>query len=200
MRYAREWADRSGDLAYPEAIRMLIVEEQRHATALARFMEMNDIPRIRHGFTDRIFRRMRNLFGSLEIAIGVLVTAEIVGKVYYLTLANATTSTVLRAMCDQIHREEIAHVEFQTQQLARLRIERSLPLLMVTHALHRILFNSTVVVVAVSHRTTLRRGGLSFRAFWLRCRHEFARDLRAMDPREHQSPNSAGSIESAFAK
>ena len=41
MRYAKEWADRTGDAAYPEAIRMLIVEEQRHASVLGRFMEIN---------------------------------------------------------------------------------------------------------------------------------------------------------------
>jgi hypothetical protein len=45
MRYAKEWAERTGDAAYPEAIRMLIVEEQRHAGVLARFMEINGIAR-----------------------------------------------------------------------------------------------------------------------------------------------------------
>ena len=124
MRYAKEWADRTGDAAYPEAIRMLIVEEQRHAGVLGRFMELNGIARIKRGCTDGIFRRARNMFGSLEVSISVLVTAEIIAKIYYPALSEATASIVLRSICEQIHREEIAHVEFQTEQLARIRAGR----------------------------------------------------------------------------
>src|SRR5690348_13071644 len=119
MRYAREWAARAGDAAYSEAIRMLIAEEQRHSSALARFMDLNGIARIARGTSDRIFRRLRNIFDSLEISLSVLVIAEIIAKVYYPALRVATNSEVLRAICDQVYREEIAHVDFQTEQLAR---------------------------------------------------------------------------------
>jgi hypothetical protein len=180
MRYAKEWAARTGDSAYPEAIRMLIVEEQRHAGVLGRFMEMNNIARLRRGSTDRIFWRARNMFGSLEVSISVLVTAEIIAKIYYPALRDATTSTVLREICDQIHREEIAHVEFQTQQLARIRIRRPAYGIWATRLLHRILFYPTVVIVGLSHRKALRRGGLSQWQFVSKCRREFLRDLAAM--------------------
>lgn len=63
MRYAKQWAEHTGDTLYPEAIRMLIVEEQRHAGVLARFMEINGIARITHRCSDGIFRRARNLLG-----------------------------------------------------------------------------------------------------------------------------------------
>jgi hypothetical protein len=124
MRYAKEWSERTGDSAYPEAIRMLIVEEQRHASVLGRFMEINGIARIKRGCSDGIFWWARNLFGSLEVSISVLVSAEIIAKIYYPTLSKATASIVLRAICEQIHREEIEHVEFQTEQLTRIRVGR----------------------------------------------------------------------------
>ncbi len=188
MRYAKEWADRTGDSAYPEAIRMLIAEEQRHALVLGRFMELNGIVRIKRGCTDGVFRRARNVFNSLEVSISVLVTAEIIAKIYYPVLSAATTSIVLRVICEQIMREEIAHVEFQTEQLARLRFGRPAYGIRATRFLHRLLFYPTVIVVGLSHRMALRRGGLSLWQFFSRCHREFVRDLAAMTPLGNPRP------------
>jgi hypothetical protein len=182
MRYAREWAERSGDAGYLYAIRALIAEETRHANTLGRFMDLNGIDRIERRWTDSVFRRLRNVVGTLEISIGVLVTAEIIAKVYYAALREATQSEVLRTICDQILRDEYKHVEFQTEQLAIMRSNRSAAPLWMTLALHRILFIGTVMVVGWSHRRALARGGYSIRRFWAGCMHEFRRDLAAMRP------------------
>jgi hypothetical protein len=196
MRYARVWAERIGDPDYPEAIRMLIGEEQRHAGVLGRFMEMNRIARLKRGCTDGIFWRARNMFGSLEISISVLVTAEIIAKVYYPALREATGSIVLRAICEQIYREEIAHVEFQTEQLARIREGRPACAILATRVLHRMFFYPTMLVVGLSHRIALRRGGLSLWQFFSRCRREFVRDLVAMEPQGHSPQYNALGTES----
>jgi len=177
MRYARAWAARSGDVDYVEAIRLLIAEEQRHARDLGRFMELNGIACIQHRWTDSVFRALRNLLGTLEISIGVLVTAEIIAKVYYAALREASESTTLRRICDQILRDEVRHVEFQTEQLARLRLGRAPLLLRATLALQQFLFVGATLLVAWSHRPTLARGGFGFRRFWGACRSEFARDF-----------------------
>jgi hypothetical protein len=191
MRYAKEWAARTGDTAYPEAIRMLIGEEQRHANVLGRFMEMNNIARLKHGSSDRIFWQARNFLGNLEISISVLVTAEIIAKIYYPALRDATASIVLREICEQIHREEIAHVEFQTQQLARIRGGRAPYAIWATRLLHRMLFYPTLIMVAMSHRKAMRRASLSQWQFVSRCRREFLRDLAAMEPRRYSSFKSS---------
>src|SRR6202046_735307 len=189
MCYAKQWAERTGDAAYPEAIRMLIVEEQRHAGVLARFMKINGIARIKRGCTDEVFRRARNLLGSLEISISVLVTAEIIAKIYYPTLSEATASTVLQNLCEEIHREEIGHVEFQTEQLARIRAGRPALGMWATRFLHRLLFYPTLMVVGLSHRMVLRRGDLSLWHFFARCHQEFVRDLAAMEPHGSLRPS-----------
>jgi hypothetical protein len=182
MCYARKWADRSGDQGYVSAIRSLIAEETRHAADLGRFMDLNGIARIQRGWTDSVFRRLRNVVRTLEISIGVLVTAEIIAKVYYAALRDATESAVLRAICDQILRDEYKHVEFQTEQLALMRLNRRAAPLWITLALHRILFAGTVIVVGWSHRHALARGGYSLRRFWSESMREFGRDLAAMNP------------------
>ncbi len=178
MRYARAWAARSGDADYVAAFGMLIAEEQRHARDLGRFMELNRIPCIRRRWTDSVFRRLRNLVGTLEISIGVLVTAEMIAKVYYVALRDASQSTILRRLCDQILLDEAAHVEFQTEQLARLQHGRAAPLLWATRALHRVLFVGATLVVAGSHRATLSRGGFGLRRFWGACLGELDHGMR----------------------
>jgi hypothetical protein len=198
MKYARAWAERSRDAAYAEAIRMLIAEEQRHAATLARFMELNGIARLRSGFSDRVFRRLRNILGSLEISIGVLVTAEIIAKVYYPVLRAATTSIVLRTICEQIQRDEIAHVVFQTEQLARLRANRSRAARWATTTLHRMLFYPTILLVACSHHAVLRRGRLGLSSFFRICRREFLLDLAAMNPRARTAAYSPESRNGAI--
>ena len=200
MGYAKRWADRTGDTLYPEAIRMLIGEEQRHAGVLGRFMEINGIARIKRGCTDGIFWQARNLFGNLEVSISVLVTAEIIAKIYYPALRDATASIVLRAICAQIHREEIAHVEFQTEQLARIRAERPAYGIWATRVLHRMLFYPTLMVVGLSHRIALRRGGLTLRQFFIRCHREFVRDLAAMEPQRNSRQRNRLVSETAAAR
>ena len=200
MRYARQWANRTGDTAYPEAIRMLIVEEQRHASVLGRFMEINGIARIKRGYSDGIFWRARNLFGNLEVSISVLVTAEIIAKIYYSALGEATASIVLRAICEQIYREEIAHVEFQTEQLARIRVGRPAYCLCATRFLHRLRFYPTLIVVGLSHQMALRRGGLPLPQFFSRCHREFVRDLSAMEPQKILQQSKRPASEPARAR
>ena len=121
---AKRYAEETGDGAYFDAIRLFIAEEQRHARDLARGLAINEISLVKTTFPDRVFRFVRHLFGTLEVSIAVLVTAEIVAKVYYPALREATCSVVLRRLCDQISRDEIQHVRFQSEQLALLRTTR----------------------------------------------------------------------------
>src|SRR5262249_12730707 len=75
MRAAREYAEQSGDEAYPEAVRLFIGEEQRHAGDLGRYLTKAGIPLLTRSWTDAVFRWLRRLAG-LELFITVLVTAE----------------------------------------------------------------------------------------------------------------------------
>lgn len=172
-RYAQAYAERTGDRQYVAAVRLFIAEEQRHARDLGRFLTLNGIPLVRTTFTDRVFRRLRHLFGGLEMSIAVLITAEIIAKVYYAVLREATRSATLRRLCDQILHDEIRHVQFQAEQLARLRAGRRGPRMAATVGLQRFLFLGTTVVVWLFHRTAIRQGGQSLGGWWRSCWQEF---------------------------
>lgn len=172
-RYATTYAAKSGDHAYLAAVKLFIAEEQRHARDLGRFLRQNDIPPIRTTFPDRVFRKLRHLFGGLEISIAVLVTAEIIAKVYYTALQQATKSAVLQTLCEQILHDERKHIEFQAEQLGKLRYHRKRPLYRLTMGVQRLLYGGTCLVVWRFHKKAFRQGGFNFRRFWRACWVEF---------------------------
>jgi hypothetical protein len=173
FQYAKTYAGQTGDYEYVEAIRLFIAEEQRHARDLAHFLQINEIPLVRTTFTDGVFRRLRQLLGNLETSIAVLITAEIIAKVYYMALRDATNSQILKTLCKQILQDEVRHVEFQSERLGILRVKRSWLLLTVTNCLQRFLFWGTCLVVWKFHGKVFRRGGYSFVEFWNYCWKEF---------------------------
>ena len=164
--YAERYSSDTGDHDYLLALRLFIAEEHRHARDLARFLRQNGIPLVRRTLVDGAFRRLRNVFRSLEVSIAVLVTAEIFSQVYYTALQRATTSVVLRRLCERILQDEERHVQFQTWQLDRLRAHRSVLYRSLALLAHRFLFFGTCCVVWNGHRRALRAGGDTFRAFW----------------------------------
>ncbi|MSS73058.1 MAG: ferritin-like domain-containing protein [Candidatus Latescibacteria bacterium] len=190
LRYAGEYAKRTGDQEYVAAIRLFIAEEQRHARDLGRFLTLNAIPLAHTTFTDRVFRRLRNLIGSLEVSIGVLVTAEMIANVYYAVVREATRSIVLRRLCEQILRDEVRHVQFQAEQLGKLRTDRSWVGMAVTMNLHYFLYLGTVWVVWLTHCRAIRRGGLGCFGWWKSCWAEFREAFPSPSP--HQAIRRLG--------
>ena len=87
LRSAETFARRTRDPHYPEAMRLFIKEEQRHARDLGRFMDMAAIPRIRHTWPDRVFRRLRRLGGGR--CCGVCATR------YYETKMRTSASSAI---------------------------------------------------------------------------------------------------------
>jgi hypothetical protein len=103
----------------------------------------------------------------------VLVTAEIIAEVTYAAIREATGSTILRRLCDQILRDEVRHVQFQTDQLARLRADRPWWGRAATLAAQRVLFAGTALVVWLGHRSAIRRGGFALWSWRRACRRAF---------------------------
>jgi hypothetical protein len=188
---AQDYANKTGDHEYLKAICLFIAEEQRHARDLGRLMALNGIPLVKTTFTDRVFRRLRHVHRRLEISVGVLITAEIIAKVYYLTLREATQSAILRRLCDQILQDEVKHVEFQAEQLARLRLARGNVPLAATMFVQRFLYLGTVFVVWVFHRAAIRRGGYAFVRWWNMCWLEFEKAFGKFAPDQSPDPMPA---------
>ena len=183
---AYRYAKASGDYDYVCALRLFIAEENRHAQELGRFLDCAGIPRVGASWPDTVFRFLRRGAG-LELSIVVLVTAEIIAKVYYAALRDATGSAVLRQLCEQILRDERHHVIFQSQRVALLRASRSSLSVAVRVALHRFLLAGTCVVVWRKHGRAMRAGGMRFVRFWRATWREMNAAIADMDPRNYRA-------------
>lgn len=189
LREADRYAVRSGDGDYPAALRLFLAEEHRHARDLGRVLDLAGIPRLAREWSDGIFRSLRHV-GGLEGAICILLSAELIAKIYYAALRQATGSRVLRVLCEQILKDEAEHIRFQCERLALLRLGRRVWAERFTRALQQGFFRGVCVAFWFSHWGVLRAGGYGWQRFWRRVRQEWAWASWMMQPEELLAPNS----------
>jgi len=154
------------DPEYFESVKLFIREEQKHAQVLARFMELHEIPRIKGHWIDSVFRGLRK-FAGLENTIIVLVTAEIIAKVYYRALAEATDSVLLKKICNQILQDEDQHLAFQATTLRHFYHSSPRWKQVITRSWHRLLMTGTTFIVWLWHKRVLKSGGSFFGKFFM---------------------------------
>jgi hypothetical protein len=171
---AAAYAIRIGDPHYAEAVRLFFAEENRHASYLARYLRRHGVELIGRSWTDFIFRRVRRLMG-LELLLTVLLTAELIGEVYYRAIRAATECPALRAICAQLLRDERMHVRFHVQRFRLLRWKRWWTRTMLQDGLWWCFFAATCVAVWMKHGRALRLGGYGFRRFRAEARRGWQR-------------------------
>jgi hypothetical protein len=152
---------------------LLIREEQRHAAVLRAFMDDHHIALKRTDWTDRMFRRIRRLAG-LELYLYILISAELIGIVYYRALEAATGCQRLTVLCRVLVSDELAHVGFESQLLLALRTGRAAPVQAVMRWAHRAFLAVSAGVVWLTHRSVLRKGGYGARGFLRLCLSQYA--------------------------
>jgi hypothetical protein len=160
----------------PALIRIMelfIHEEQRHATLLRSFMEDHQIPLKSGDWTDAVFRRLRRRAG-LELYLCVLVTAELIGNVYYRALASATGCQRLRVLCRTLVADELVHVAFESQLLLSLRDARPRWGRTMMRSAHRGFLAGTASVVWWTHRSLLRHAGYDLGTFVRLCLAQYS--------------------------
>jgi hypothetical protein len=151
---------------------LLIREERRHAAQLLAYMQDNHIAPKRTDWTDRWFRRLRRLAG-LELYLHVLISAELIGIVYYRALEKATPCPRLQALCRILVSDELAHVGFESQLILWLRSGRAAPVQGLMRGAHRAFFAGTAGVVWLTHRELLRHAGCSALSFLSVCLSQY---------------------------
>jgi len=168
VRAAERFARRHQLPALVRIVQLFIREEQRHAALLRCFMEDHGIPLKNRDWTDHIFRRLRRLAG-FELYLCVLISAELIGNVYYRALESATGCQRLKVLCRTLVAGELVHVAFESQLLLALRAARPGWARMLLRLTHRAFFAGTVGVVWLTHRPVLHRAGHDGRTFRRLC-------------------------------
>jgi hypothetical protein len=162
---------------YEAALRLLIEEEQRHSSLLARFLAAQGEQCIGSHWVHAGFRRLRG-FAGLETRMRVLATAEVLAIPYYTALREATSSALLKSICARILKEEAAHLRFQAFTFQRTGSQRPGWVAASVRTMHRFLLMAATLLVWTEHRLVFRAGGYSLRRLWAHSRAEGERLLK----------------------
>jgi len=152
---------------------LLVVEEQRHALMLRTYMQAHRIPPRGCGWADRIAGQVRRLAG-FEAHLNMLISAELIGIVYYRALESATRCRRLKVLCRVLVADELAHVGFESQLLLGWRDRRSPGMRALVRAVHRTFFALHAGLTWLRHRAVLRRGGYDLVGFARACLAQYA--------------------------
>jgi hypothetical protein len=161
------------DHALGEIFDLLIAEAQRHASLLGAFMQDHEISRRERAWTDQAFRALRRL-GGLEARLRILVTAEIIGIVYYRALEGVTDCRRLQILCRTIAADELAHVAFQSQLLLQMRGGRHGLAKLLSSVWEQGVLMAAALVVFATHRRVLKSAGYGPALFLHDCRGQYA--------------------------
>jgi hypothetical protein len=173
LRVAQRFAREQDSAPLVRILTLLIAEEQHHAALLGAFMDEHGIPRKRRDWSDYTFRRLRRL-GGFELYLSMLVTAELIGKVYYRALEAATGSRQLQALCRMLVADELAHVGLETDLLRGMHENKSPAARWLTTAALRTFFTGASLVVWLGHKRVLRSAGYSFGTFLRACAAQYS--------------------------
>jgi hypothetical protein len=173
LRAAYRFAATHGDELLPRITELFIREEQRHSRLLRAFMEEHGIRAKCLHWTDAIFRRVRRLAG-FELYLHVLITAELIGNVYYRALDSVTGCQRLREICRSLIADQLAHIGYESELILELRAHKPVLLRSLIRQTHRAFFYGAACAVWVSHRSVLRRAGHSAAGFLRCCLEQYA--------------------------
>jgi hypothetical protein len=161
------------DQPFVEIFDLFIAEEQRHARLLGEFMQDHEIAPREAALTDQTFRALRRA-GGLAARIRVLVTAEIIGIVYYRALEVVTDCRRLQILCRTLVADELVHVAFESQLLLALRSNKSGISKLVAQSCDECLLIAAGAMVWVTHRRVLKAAGYGPLLFLRDCRSQYA--------------------------
>lgn len=154
----KKFAERTGDFAYEKAMDWFILEENRHSQTLKKYMEIYHIQPVQKIWIDKAFRQLRKLMG-LECEVIVLVTAEMIALSYYTALANSTSSTLLKTICQQMLQDELKHVVFQSYTLQKISKNRRQGINRMIRAFRKFFMRVTSSIVFYLYRNLFLKGG-----------------------------------------
>lgn len=155
---AEAFSKKYNEKRYPMVIDYFIKEENFHSKYLATFMRIEGIPIETKNFMDIIFRRIRK-FNGIKSEVITLVTAEIIALTYYQVLGAATSSVVLKRICNQMLHDELPHIVFQSYTISHFKQSKLLKIK------RRLLMEITTVSVYLAFYRFFKKNSCSFAFF-----------------------------------
>jgi hypothetical protein len=159
---ATKYAHKIGDLAYIDAVKLFIKEEQKHGNNLGSYLDAIKVPRVKKDWGDSLFRKVRYYNTSMEIWTLAVIVVESTAQIFYQALKDATDCKLLKQICTDILIDEAYHITFQTERLAIIFHNKSEFSKWWRVAAYKYFFIATSTLVWVGHRRLFKAGGNTF--------------------------------------
>ena len=176
---AVNYAAKTRDPDHIAATRWYVAEQRRHAAMLGRFLDTAGLKRARPAWHQRL---LRSFSPGMELLTTFDVLRKVHSRAYLGAIRRATSSCVLRAICEQIVADEVAHIRFHCERLAAMHRRRPAPLRCLTRALHSLALAAMTIAAWARHRRALRAGECGLGKFWQLSRAKMRQASRAMSP------------------
>lgn len=165
-------AEQAGDAIYLDALRKLVVEEQRHSELFRRGLGHLGAPTLAAHWSDAAFTRLRRVLG-LRTELALFLVAESVAMGYFTALRSSAPDPVIRGIGRRVESDELHHLRFQIDRLRQGFESTPAPARMVVGSLWAAVAAGAATVLVVDHAGALRACGLRPAAFWLRAMRTF---------------------------
>ena len=159
-------------------------EEKEHTRLLSGLVRRFGGQRISGHWSFSVFCGVRRLFG-VRFELTVLLLTEIASTVYYRLLYRHCADPVLREVCGQILRDEVGHVAFHRDRLARkVRGTKSRYGLCWAANFH-ILGHAAATMLWINHASALTAIGATRTEFYREVRRELFVFVRRLQRESH---------------
>ncbi len=179
---ATKHAKQLNDIYYTTAIRLFIIEEQKHGENLGRYLDLIGEKRIKKDWGDTLFRKFRGLNTHMEFWTIAVITVESTAQLFYQCLKEATKCKLLKQICTDILIDEAAHITFQIERLALIYQQKNAFMKFITYYFYTCFYYSTIMVVWFAHRKLFNAGNLCFSDYWLKMKLKFKKTINKLKP------------------
>ena len=175
---ANKYAIRENDLAYPEAVRLFIKEEQKHGNNLGKYLDCIGEERISKNWGDTLFRKIRYFNTSMELWTITVIIVESAAQVFYQALHDATDCTLLKSICSDILIDEAHHIKFQNERLHTIFQQKGVYNKAISVGLYSLLFFATIHAIWFGHKKALKYGGFDKKEFMRKMFYKFFKSMK----------------------
>jgi hypothetical protein len=160
-----KYAYKIGDIAYIEAVKLFIKEEQKHGNNLGLYLDKIGKRRISKNWGDTLFRKVRYFNTNMEIWTLAVIIVESTAQIFYQALKDATKCELLRQICTDILIDEAYHITFQTERLAIIFDGKSTFSKAWRKTAYKYFFYATSCLVWLAHKRLFKAGGNTFQSY-----------------------------------
>lgn len=186
LKASGNYAAKSGDFFYINAVELFIKEEQKHGENLGRYIDRIGEKRIKKNWGDSLFRKFRYLNNSMEMWTITVLTVESTAQIFYQSLKDATGCHLLKQICTDILIDEVAHIEFQRERLQLILQRRNPAIQGLLLYGYKFFYFSTALVVWLAHRKVFSAGGNGLKKFMHKMALKFRRNIEQYKSQQMQ--------------